>query len=187
MSSWQVSAVTTYIGKYKDSRRIILEAIQRRDDLSIPERLALYEQEMEKLRMLFRTERRAEFDSKSVQVSQDHSCTSKSSGGKKDCGWKCATSPSPDLYTKDECVTTNGTNKGLTISGDQACIKMTVAGKGRNAGSVTATFKYRPDVIARRLEDDVKELFNLITDDVDVDVSDHVDERRGGGHLIVSA
>jgi hypothetical protein len=187
MSGWEVSAVKEYIGKYKDSRRIIMEAIQQRTDLSIPERLALYEQEMEKLRVLFRGERRSEFESKSVQVSQEHSCTSGSSGGRKDCGWKCATSPSPDLYTKAEWVTTSGTNKGLSVSDSQACIKMTVAGRGRNAGSVTATFRYRPEIVARRVEDDARELFNLITDDVDVDVSEHIDERIGGAHVVLSA
>lgn len=185
MSSWEVAPVTQYIGKYKDSRRIILEAIQQ-SSLPIPERLALYEQEMEKLRVEFRAERRAEFQSKSVEVSQGHSCSSGSSGGVKNCGWKCASSPSPELYTLADWVKTSGTNKGVSVSDSQACIKMTVAGKGRNAGSITATFKYRPEVIASRVDNDTKELFNLITDEMDIDVSEYSDERKGLAHVMLT-
>ena len=187
MSDWQVKPVASYYGKYKDARRVIIEAIQRRDDLTIPQKLALLESETNKQKAIFRTERRSEFESKSVAVTIEHSCTSSASGGTKNCGWRCATSPSPaELHTKPEWVTTSGTNKGLSVSGDQACIKMTVSGSGRNAGSVTATFRYKPEVVNNRMQADIETLFNLIADD-GVGVDDFVDERIGlVGNSIVS-
>ena len=55
---------------------------------------------------------------------------------------------------------------------------MTVSGRGANKGTVYATFRYRPDVITKRVERDVFDLFNLIAANKDVDFSDYVDERQ---------
>ena len=187
MNSWEVRPINSYYGKYKDARRVIIEAIQRRDDLDVDGKLALLEQEMNKQRDKFRRERTAEFNSKVESVTQPHSCTvglTDDDNKKKDCGWKCANSPSPELYTKSEWVSTEGTIKDLQVSDSSACIRMTRAGRGRNAGNVTAHFRYRPDVILRRVESDVESLFNLVSDEgTDAEsVKDFIDE-RGGNHL----
>ena len=169
--AWRVSPISRYVGPYKDARRIILEALERRTDLTIAQRLALYDEEMKKQRDKFAAERRAEYESKSASVGKEHSCTSGSSGGKKDCGWKCARSPDSDLYTTKSWVQTGGTIKGLKVDSGKACIKETVAGKGRNKGSVTAAFRYRPDVIDASVLEDTIDLFNLITDDVEIELA----------------
>jgi hypothetical protein len=175
--SYEVFPVGHYLSEYKDKHRIIVRDIESRP-IPLPERLELYEQEMKKLKNQFRKVRQAEYESKSIEVSKGHSCTSKKPGGKKNCGWKCALAPTSDLYTRKEWVRTTGTNKGLQVSASQACIKMTVSGRGTNKGTVYATFRYRPDVITKRVERDVFDLFNLIAANKDVDFSDYVDERQ---------
>lgn len=161
--SYEVSPLTNYVGEYRDRRRVILDAIERMPSSTpISERLATYDLEMKKLRESFVAARRAEYESKSYEGSVSHSCTSGSSGGKKDCGWKWVDSPSSDLETVPSSLRVVGTNKVTTVETSRAGLKMTVAGSGRNAGTLYITFKYKQGVIERRLNDEVAQLFDLI-------------------------
>jgi len=167
MANWLVKPVSSYIGKYKNARRIIMEAIAQREDLSIPERLALFEVEMGKQMDLFRKERREEYESKTHAAKVRHSCTNGVSGEKKDCGWKDVSSPHPDLYTRSDWIVRSGTIKKIRIApnGSSAGMSMSKSGRGKNSGAIDVTFRYRPDVVSRRVVDDSNELLNLISDD----------------------
>jgi hypothetical protein len=165
---WVVKNMSDYKGVYKDKRRIILEAIDRLpQNTPMSERMAMYDREMNNLKKGFRAERLAEYQSKQVSITTGHSCTSRSSGGVKNCGWKCSAAPNTSLlYTTKEWVSYAGTVKGSRINKAEACIKMTVAGKGQNKGSVSAAFRYQPEVVATLLNQEVEQLVNLITDQV---------------------
>jgi hypothetical protein len=167
MEQYQVKPLTDFLPVYKDKHRIIVRAIEDRDDLSIEEKLQLYELEVGKLKTQFSSDRKAEYESKSIELSVGHSCTSSSSGGVKNCGWKCVTAPVEGLYTIKEWTRVEGTNKGVSVSANQACLKMTVSGSGRNSGTLFATFKYEPTFISTTTEKETISLFNLIISVVD--------------------
>ena len=159
-----VTPVTEFYQTYKDKHRIILDAIEARTDLSISAKLILYGEEIGKLKNEFRDARRAEYQSKSVELSVQHSCTSGSSGGVKDCKWKSVSAPNSSMYTRTDWIRVEGTNKGTSVDpdGSSASLRMTVAGKGRNAGTLFALFKYRPEDIVRLVEQESTSMFNQI-------------------------
>jgi hypothetical protein len=153
--------LTGHVSTYRDKRRVILEAIERMD-APIPERLAVYDREMRKLRDEFTSIRRKEYASVNAPRAVEHSCTKGGSGGKKDCGWKCTTSPSPDVIPIASTIRVEETNKGTMIQGAGACLKMTKAGRGRNFGRLHVDYRFSPEAIERRLSDDTSQLFELI-------------------------
>lgn len=155
-----VSPVENFFAEFRDKRQIIKEDVMSRD-LTLEQRLALYDNEMNKLRDSFRLRRKQEYESKYINLSVSHSCTSKSSGGKKDCGWKSVSAPIADLYTTQAWLQVKGDSKGIKAGngGSTASIKMTVAGKGRNAGTLTATYRYRPKSVARLIEQELVAIF----------------------------
>jgi hypothetical protein len=167
-AEWEVKNVSEYKGVYKDKRRIILEAIDRLPaNTPISERMRIYDSEMLKLKQQFRGERKSEYESKQAAIATAHSCTSGSSGGVKNCGWKCSTSPNTALlFTQSSWVKYEGTVKGRRITSTEACIKETVAGSGSNQGTVTAIFRYLPATIETLLNAEVEQLSNMITDQV---------------------
>lgn len=162
--SYAVRPVSDFLQPYKDKHRIILNAIEARTDLTISQKLVLYENEVSKIKGEFRTARKAEYQSKSIELSKEHSCTSGSSGGVKNCDFKCVYAPVANMYTRADWIRVDGTNKGTMVApdGSSACLKMTVAGKGRNAGTLFATFKYKPESISTLVDNEVVELFNQI-------------------------
>jgi hypothetical protein len=167
MKTYEVKPLTDFLTEYKDKHRIILRAIQQLGtEIPISERMRIYEEEVGKLKIEFSIIRKAEYESKSIELSVEHSCTSKSSGGKKDCKEKCVYAPVPGLYTTKKwirVVVSEGESKGVTVFDDKACIRMSVAGKGRNAATLYATFYYMPSFIASNVEKDVIQLFNLVS------------------------
>ncbi len=161
---YAVQPLSNFLQTYKDKHSIILSAVEARTDLTITQKLMLYESEITKIKEEFRTSRRSEYQSKSVQLSVSHSCTSGSSGGVKNCGYKCVAAPNSNMYTRVDWIKVDGTNKGTNVAADgsSACLKMTVAGKGRNKGTLYATFRYNPDSISRLVDSDTTELFNQV-------------------------
>ncbi len=182
MEKYQVTPLTNYLQEYKDKHRIVVKAVED-SGLSIEEKLKLYEKEVGKLKDEFANKRKSEYANKSIELSVGHSCTN-GSGGKKDCGWKCISAPISGLYTTEAWVRVEGTNKGVSVSETQACLKMTKAGKGRNAGTLFATFRYKPTFISTTVDKETIQLFKLIIS-AQIDVSDFVDERIGN-YLVIN-
>lgn len=182
MGQYQVTPLTDYLQEYKDKHRIIVQAVED-SGLTIEEKLKLYEQEVSKIKNEFSGKRKAEYESKSIELQVGHSCTN-GSGGKKDCGWKCVSAPIEGLYVIEASVRVEGTNKGVTISETQACLKMTKSGRGRNAGTLFATFKYKPTFISTTVDKETIQLFKLIIS-TQIDVSEFVDERIGN-YLVIN-
>ena len=161
---YSVKPLSDFMQPYKDKHRIILKAIEDRTDLTIAQKLVLYESEMSKLKEEFRSARKAEYRSKSVELSVEHSCTSGSSGGVKKCGYKYVSAPNSNMYTRTDWIRVVGTNKGTTVAADgsSAGLNMTVAGKGRNAGTLYAVFRYKPESISTLVDKETVDLFNEI-------------------------
>lgn len=135
--------------------------IQKDTTLTLEQKQAKRDVEVAKLINAFQGRRRAEYEAVAVQRSVGHSCTSKTRGGRKNCGWQCVGNPAGGLYTRDDWVIVAGDNKGThTQGGKQACLRMTVAGKGRNAGTLTATFRYEPSHVAAMLKQESAWLLN---------------------------
>ena len=110
-------------------------------------------------------EREAEYQSKSIDLPVSHSCTKGSRGGTKDCGWKYVSPNHPSLYTTPDWLKmTSGRAKRTAVfsGGASAGIKQTKSGKGRIAGTLTATFRYRPEFVIEYTDEDVDELFAMI-------------------------
>jgi hypothetical protein len=158
-----VKPLTDFVQTYKDKHRIILKSIERRTDLSISQKLVLYESEISNIKNEFRSNRTREYQSIKVQRSVGHSCTSGKSGGVKQCGFKYVNAPT-NMYTRTDWIKVTGTNKGTKVASDgsSAGLNMTVAGKGRNAGTLYATFRYKPESISMLVDNETIELFNLI-------------------------
>jgi len=156
-----VSPVRDYFAEYKDKHKLLMRAVDAEGG-TFEERIARYEAGKKKLQDEFRVVRKTVYAEAKQTVSTRHSCTSATSGGVKDCEWKCAVSPSSDAYTKKEWVSVVGTNKGTKINASKACLRMTVAGKGQNEGTISAVFRYRPDAIRTNVERDLRELFDEI-------------------------
>lgn len=159
--TWSVTPITNYVSDYADRRLIILNHVQA-SNLPLDEQLQMYESRMSGLRQEFRDARRAEYESKAVSVSANHSCTKGYSGGRKDCGWRCTAAPSPELHTRAEWVSAQG-QKNLRVTTSEACIHLHRAGRGRSTASVAAVYRYRPEVVAKRVDDETTELFRRIT------------------------
>ncbi|QAT84196.1 hypothetical protein EJ065_2624 [Corallococcus coralloides] len=153
--------VSVHVAEFGGKYRIILEAAK---DPAVPleERLVRFQTQLAELRGEFVERRAKEYRGKSLTLSVEHSCTSGASGGVKDCGVKCVSSPSEHLYTSQPWVSVAGTNKGTSVSETQACLRMTVAGKGRNAGTLTARYEYRPASVESLSQRDADALFRLI-------------------------
>lgn len=155
--------LSNYIAEYRDKRRVILEGIDRLPPgTPISERLAVYEREMGKLREAFRTSRRAEYAGINAERSVDHSCTKGSSGGVKNCGWKCTARPSSNVEPNPDTIRVEGDNKGTKIEGGSACLKMTRASRGRNYGILYVKYRYNPALLEQHLHADTTRLFNVI-------------------------
>lgn len=161
-ADFDVTPVSGYLPEYKGKYIIILRTIET-SNAPLPERLELYEQEMNKLKLEFKTRRRAEYKAVQVARAVRKSCTN-GAGGKKDCGEGSVTIESSNLYTREELLSVVGTNKGTRVSRDgrTAYLKMTKAGKGRNVGTLTAKFEYRPEVLEVLAEQDMIELFKKV-------------------------
>ena len=161
---YSVKPLTDFLQPYKDKHRIILKAIEDRTDLTIAQKLVLYESEMSKLKEEFRAGRKAEYQSKSVELSVENSCTSESSGGVKKCGFKYVNAPNGNMYTRTDWIRVVGTNKGTEVAADgsSAGLNMTVAGKGRNAGTLFAIFRYKPESVSTLVDKETVDLFNEI-------------------------
>jgi len=163
--SYQVRPLSYFVADYRAKFQVIKGAI---DDLPpttpIAERLALLNSEMDKLKKQFRQERVAEYESKTYSGSVLNWCTSKSSGGKKKCGTRFTYAPISDLYTTLAWCSVKGTNKGIVVDADgrRAGLKMSVAGKGKNKGTLTALFKYHPSSIQANVDREIGELFGAI-------------------------
>lgn len=165
-ADYKVKNLSDYVPKYKDKHRIVIKTIEQRTDLSLEEKLKLVVAEVNKLRKEFSTERTKEYENKEVTLSVEHSCTSESSGGKKDCKYKCVSAPAPGLVTSKDWNKVEGDNKGTTISEDRttACLRMTVAGKGRNFGILKASFRYEPNWTAKTVQKETDQLFLMVTE-----------------------
>lgn len=184
LKSYELKPLTDYLRFYKENHKIIVDYIEKLPPtIPIPERQRIYNSEVAKLKTQFSIERQKEYESKSVELSVAHSCTSSSSSGK-NCGWRCVNAPTTGMYTsKEGLIRVEGTAKEISVGDNpaQACIKLSVAGKGKNKGTLFATFKYRNDFIIASVQSDTATLFNLIINDKET--IDFLDERIGI-HLI---
>lgn len=162
----EVKPIEDYLSDYKGKYTIILKAIETMPpDTPISDRLAFYDTEMGKLKASFKELRTKEYESKSFNGSVTNSCTSGSSGSVKNCGYAYTYAPNKDMYTTEGWTSVKGTNKGVVISdeGRSAGLKMTVAGRGRNEGTLTAIFKYHPDKITINVDRETAKLFNMVS------------------------
>lgn len=161
--SYSVKPLGDFLQTYKDKHRIILSDIEA-SQLPLAEKLVKYEQEMSKLKNEFRTARKAEYESKSVVLSVEKSCTKGNSGGVKDCGWASVYAPNSDMYTRTDWIRVEGTNKGTGVSADGgfASLRMTRASAGRNAGTLFATFRYKPASVATLIDKETTDLFTQV-------------------------
>ena len=161
MRSWEVTPVEQHTAKYQKLRRKVVDEINTLP-VSQAQKAVLIVRETQKLKDRFRTERRAEYESKSTKVVVDHSCTNGVSGETKNCGWKFEYSPSSELYTRTDWIVLSGVNKGTDVQESRIGIRMTKTGKGTNKGSITGTFRFRPEVVSARVEADATKLFDLL-------------------------
>lgn len=163
-SQWDTKPLEEYFPAFKDKHKIILKFIESRSPTTpIDELMRLYEEEMVKLKNEFRKQRVQEYRDKSITISRGHSCTNGVSGRVKDCGYKYIDAPTGG-YTIRDWVRVDGTNKGVDFSSTRVGLRMTRAGKGRNYGTLIATFKYHPDYIFREVETDLDILLKKLHD-----------------------
>lgn len=184
LNGFELKPLVDFLREYKDNHQIIVNYIDSLPTtVPIEERQRIYKVEVNKLKSKFSSTRQIEYESKSIELSVAHSCSSSSSGGTKNCGWKCVEAPVTGMYTSINLIRIEGTHKGISVGDDpaQACIKMTVSGKGKNKGTLFATFKYRPDYIISAVQKDSSILFNLVIENKNN--LEHIDERKGG-HLV---
>ena len=161
---YEVKPYTVYLSEYKPYYEMVYSQIESNPDLSLQEKLKRLSEEISKLKDKFRKVRKTEFESKYTKLSVSHSCTKGNPGGVKDCGYKYVSAPSPAFYTTKEWISVEGDNKGTVVSNDGSSVglKMTRAGRGRNAGVLYAVYKYRPDYITVTVEEDTDKLFNKV-------------------------
>jgi L-rhamnose mutarotase len=160
---YAVKPINDILSEYKDKHQVILDNIQKRTDLAHAQKYVLYQHEITNLKEAFKANRIAEYESKSVQLSVQRACTGES-GGLKDCGSACVSAPSSDLYTQNDWIKIVGATKGTSVSttDSTACLRMTVMGKGRNTGTLYATFRYRPASILALTEKETNYLFTSL-------------------------
>lgn len=182
MESYQVQPITNFLPSLKTDYNQIVKWANQQTGITIEQRLQAVNIEMEKLKIKFRKYRKSEYESKLVELSVAHKCESKASGDVKNCGWRCVKAPVAGLYVTSTRVL--GTNKGVQLSAtrDTACLKMTVAGKGTNTGTLYAMFKYHPNYVSSIIERELSYLFNMAVSTRNY--KDFVDERTGDFELI---
>lgn len=158
---YAVKPISDFLPEYNEKHRNIIEDIEKRTDLAHAQKFVLYQDDLSKLKEEFKAIRKAEYESKSIRLSVPYNCTGENSGGVKDCGSKCINAPTSDLYTQNDWIKVEGDNKGasVTSSDSTACLRMTVAGKGRKTGTLYATFKYKQESILAFTDKDTNDLF----------------------------
>ncbi len=73
-------------------------------------------------------------------------------------------SPSPELYTKNEWVAVTEPRRGdAEVIERAACIHLQRSGRGISTNSLVAKFRYGPESVNRRVEEETSEMFNRIS------------------------
>lgn len=162
---YKVKPVRDYLTEYKTKYKIILNDIMNRTDFSTAQKKDSLDKELNILKNNFIKVRTAEYKSKTVTLNKAHSCTSVTSGGVRDCGYKYIDAPVAGMYTTKSLSHIQGDDKGMYISpdGTKVGIYMTVAGNHRNRGTLIAKFIYKPEFIEISAEKDQTTLFNQFT------------------------
>ncbi|SNR14726.1 hypothetical protein [Tenacibaculum jejuense] len=139
----KLKPLSSHYPHYRRVKEIVLEEAYRRIDLPVSERIELFYRNMDIQFDNFKKKiRPKEYSKVRLFRSKYHSCTSAVPGRVKDCGWKCIPKPPGPLIPYN--IKVAGDNKGTKSKNGTVCLKMTVAGKGKNKGTISATFKYPP-------------------------------------------
>ncbi len=159
----QSRSVEDYQAIYKAKWSSLVASLEKRNDLSFVQKLAAYEQEVNKLKKQYAQERMGEYNDSEVTLSVDHECRGRPGGSTKNCGYRCVERPNEDMYTKPEWVTFSGDYMKEIINEEKACFKLEAKGNMRKQGTVTAVFKYRNSFVEYKTLDDATELFDSFT------------------------
>jgi hypothetical protein len=158
-------SVEEYQAIYKAKWHSLVESLEQRTDLSFVQKLATYEQEVNKLKKQYSQERMGDYNDNEVTLSVEHACKGRPSGSTKNCGYRCVERPNKDMYTKPEWVSFSGDYMKEIINEEKACFKLEAKGNTQKEGTVTATFKYRNSFVEYKTVDDATELFDSFTRD----------------------
>jgi len=158
--SHKVKPLTNFIETYKEKHNVISSEIEARTDINFSEKIAIHNNEINKLKEDFRVSRKAEYLSKSAKRAKRHS----SSRGSTDCGYAYVKAPNSNMYTIEEWIKTEGDIKDIKIAEDNSSvgIQLTTTGKGTTKATIYATFKYKPELIDTVIEFETNDLFSQI-------------------------
>ncbi|MFT7234918.1 MAG: hypothetical protein ACI9QV_000488 [Methylophagaceae bacterium] len=148
-----------YKAHYGQRWTSLVSGLENRSDLSFAQKLAHYEQQIGIVKQQFSKERIQEYQQQSITLKVEHKCKGRPSGTAKNCGFKCVERPNENMYTTEKWVIYTGDEMGKTLNEAKACLKLEVRGAGKNEGTVSATYKYRPSYIDYKVADDADILF----------------------------
>ena len=156
-------SVEEYQAIYKTKWTSLVDSLEHRTDLTFLQKMARYEQEVNKLKKQYAEERMGDYNDSEVTLSVEHQCKGRPSGSTKNCGYRCVERPNEDMYTMPEWVTFSGHYMKEIINEEKACFKLEAKGNRQKQGMVTATFKYRNSFVGYKTIDDATELFDSFT------------------------
>ena len=161
---YAVSPLSDFLVTYKEKQNVIAKKAET-SNFNFTQKLAFYEGEMSELKETFKKARKSEYQMKSVKRAKRHSCKGTSIRGITDCEPVYIKAPNKNMYTKEDWVKIEGTDKITTeIIDDNSSvgIKMSATGVRVNEGVIYTVFKYKPELIESIVENEVKDLFSQI-------------------------
>ena len=161
-----VLPLSSFLKTYKEKQLTISTETKERTDLSVAEKLMLYENEISKLKESFKTSRQKEYSSKVAKRAKRLSCTGKHTRNVTKCEPVLINAPNGNMYTKKEWIEIEATKDITVVVDDNSTISLSLSatGKRTNKAVVYATYKYKPESIMPIVNQEVINLFSSLKD-----------------------
>ena len=174
---YMVTPLSDHLEVYKGKQVGISKEIGNNSDLSVSEKLALYENEMGKLKEEFKKKRKLEYQAKSVKRAKRHKCKGTKVRGVTKCPTISIVPPNDKMYTKQEWlnIEKEGVEKSINVSVVDSKVDINISATGttrENKATVFAIYKYKPELISDIVNDETMQLFDQIVKSNDEEISE---------------
>jgi len=163
---YAVKPLSDFLQTYKEKHSVISQELEQQNNIEFSKKLAIYESKISELKETFKAERKSEYELKTVKRAKRHSCKGTRIRGVTDCGAVYIKAPNSNMYTKEDWIKLEGTDKATAevLDDNSISLKMTATGTRENKSVLYTVFKYKPELIAGIVEKETDKLFNQVMD-----------------------
>jgi len=155
--------LSSFLNSHKEKYDHISEKLESKKNVSIAEKLMLYENEINILKEDFKTKRKTEYLSKTAKRAKRLSCIGTHTRNVTHCQPEYIHAPNKNMYTKKDWIEVESI-KDLEVVTDSSTIKLSMSANGKrtNKAVIYATFKYKEKNITEIIDKEAADLFNQV-------------------------